>query len=144
MKIGKQKTTGYRFSEDREEERKKKKKNGRRAAEGGDRRRTRIDHRLEQRSSSEASTHVACKPGRIAMRAEPTGPGRAGRPATVQNWARMVGACSLRLAPSRARGHALQRAAGRVSARGTANLARLFSVFLIFVPAPVLILFLRG
>ena len=75
----------FRFSEGREERRKKKekKKKGSRPASGGrwrqapdgcDRRRTRVDHRLEQRSSSEASTRVACKPGRTATRAEPTGP----------------------------------------------------------------------
>ena len=66
------------FRGQRRKKKEKEKKNGRRAAEGGDRRRTRVDHRLEKRSSSDASTRVACKPGRTATRAEPTGPDQAG------------------------------------------------------------------
>ena len=126
---------GFQRAEKKEEE-KKKKRVGRRAADSSDRRRTRVNHRLEQRSSSEASTRVARKSGQTATRAEPTGPADP----------RLRGsgrAYSLRLAPSRVRGHALLACCWRVSARGTANLARLLSVCPIFVPVPVLILFLR-
>ena len=127
------------FRGQRRKKKEKEKKNGRRAAEGGDRRQTPVDHRLKQRSSSDVSTRVACKPGQTATRAEPTGPGWAGRP-------RLHGskrAWRLRLAPSRTRGYALPTCCWRVSARGMANLARLFSVCPIFVLVPILILFLR-
>ena len=77
MKIGIEGCVSVFRRQRRKKKKKKKKKQKesageRRAADGGDRRRTRIDHRLEQRSSSEASTRVACKPGRTATRAEPT------------------------------------------------------------------------
>ena len=76
---------------------------------------------------------------RAEPRREPSRPGWVGRP-------RLCGSkrvCSLRLAPSCARDYALPARCWRVSARGMANLARLFFVCLIFVPVLVLILFLR-
>ncbi|XP_022927957.1 uncharacterized protein LOC111434807 [Cucurbita moschata] len=78
IKIGKEGCVsvfrGQRRKEKKKEERSRPASGGwwRQAPDGCDRRRTRVDHRLEQRSSSDASTRVARKPGRIATRAEPT------------------------------------------------------------------------
>ena len=140
MKIGK-KQTGFRFLEVREERRKRKKKKM-----AGERRRaaTGAGHASTTGWSNAAPArrrHVS--PASLAEpQREPSRPDWAG-PADP----RLRGsgrACSLRLVPSRARDYALLACCWRVSARGMANLARLFSVFSIFVPAPVLILFLRG
>ena len=72
-------------------------------------------------------------------RREPSRPGWAGQP----RLRRSERACSLRLAPSRVRDYALPARCWLMSVRGTANLARFFSVCLIFVEVLVLILFLR-
>ena len=75
-------------------------------------------------------------------RREPSRPDRPTRD-YAEAGARGRRACSLRLAPSRARGHALPACCWCMSTRGTANLAQLLYVCPIFVPVPVLILFLR-
>ena len=89
-----------------EEERSRPASGGRRrqAADGCDRGRTHVDHRLEQRSSSKVSTRVARKPSRTATRAEPTGPAD---PRLREGGRAWQARCSVRLAPSRARGRAL-------------------------------------
>ena len=107
MKIGKQKLTGFRFSEDREEERKKKKK---RSASGGGRRQA-PDTRRPPAGATQLQRGVdTCRlqagPNRNASRADRTGPGWPTRDC-AELGARGRRACSLRLAPSRARGLAL-------------------------------------
>ena len=111
MKIGKQKPTrfrfGFRFSEDREEE--ERKKNKKRPASGGGRRQA-PDTRRPPAGATQLQRGVdTCRlhagPNRNASRADRTGPGPTRDCAELG--ARGRRACSLRLAPSRARGHAL-------------------------------------
>ena len=92
MKIGKEDCVSvFRRAEKKEERKKETKKKKKRVGRRAVFRRTRVDHPLE-RSSSEASTRVASKPGQTATRAEATGSARTGQPATTQKRARVAGA----------------------------------------------------